>query len=123
MKTSRLFALLLAACALAGPRLACAATRAASPEEQFYIISSVDQKKKELVLKLPTEVTQLMRLADNTTYLGEDGKPIEFTSLRAGDTVYITSERGTDGVLIARRIRKSPMTVEELHRRYLTSSQ
>lgn len=116
-------ALMLAAWTLVLPGFARTLPSAAPASEEFFIISSVDQKKKELVLKLPTEVTQLMRVNDNTVYLGEDGKPIAFGGLRAGDTVYISSERGADGVAIARKIRKSPMTVEELHRRYLGSSQ
>lgn len=122
MKILRIAALMLAAGAFVRPAIARAQPLAASASEQFFIISSVDQKKKELVLKLPTEVTQLMRVSDSTVYLGEDGKPIEFGSLRAGDTVYINSERGADGVLVARRIRKGPMTLEELHRRYLSGS-
>lgn len=85
----------------------------------FFIISSVDLAKKQLLLKRPTEVTEVMRIDDNTRYLDELGKAIQLTALRAGDTIYIQSTRRADGAL-AQSIRLGPMTVEELHRRYLS---
>jgi hypothetical protein len=84
----------------------------------FFIISSVDQAKKQLLLKRPTEVTEVMSVDDNTHYFDEHGKAIQLTALRAGDTIYIQSTRRVDGAL-AQSIRLGPMTVEELHRRYL----
>ena len=86
----------------------------------FFIISSVDMAKKQLLLKFPTEVTEVMRVDDHTRFLDEGGKPIKLADLRAGDTVYVTSARGAQG-LVAVRIRKGPMTLDELHRHYLQS--
>ena len=87
--------------------------------DEFFIISSVDASKKQLVLKRPTEVTELMQVTDSTVCLDEQGKPLPFKELRAGDTVYVTCTRGRAGPPIATRIRRAPMTVGELHRRYL----
>jgi hypothetical protein len=84
----------------------------------FFIISSVDLAKKQLLLKRPTEVTEVMSVDDNTHYLDEHGKAIQLAALRAGDTIYIQSTRRAEGAL-ALSIRLGPMTVEELHRRYL----
>jgi hypothetical protein len=98
-----------------------AAKKAARDEAapgDFFIVSSVDSGKQQLLLKLPTEVTEVMRVNGDTRYLDESGKPIKLADLRAGDTVYVTSVRGAEG-LVALRIRKGPMTPEELHRRYL----
>ena len=89
--------------------------------EEFFIISSVDLKKNEMVLKRPTEVTELVRVGDQSVYLDANGKPLRFQDLRAGDTVYVTFAGSPDGPAIARRIRKGPMTAEELRRRYLSS--
>jgi hypothetical protein len=95
---------------------------AAATSDQFFIIASVDARKQQLVLKRPTEVTELMQITDKTACVDEDGKPIHFADLRAGDTVFVTSARGAGGATVALRIRKGPMTVEELRRRYLNSS-
>jgi hypothetical protein len=86
--------------------------------EQFFIISSVDMAKKELLLKEPTEITEVVQVNDQTHYLDSSGKPIQLTALRAGDTVYIRTA-GTPAGKVATSIRKGPMTVEELHKRYL----
>jgi hypothetical protein len=91
----------------------------ATSREDFFIISSVDAAKKQIVLKRPTEVTELIRVSEKTVYLDEQGKAIEFKSLRAGDTVYVSSSPGPDGKRIVNRIRRGPMTLEELHRRYV----
>ena len=95
------------------------ARRGATPAEEFFIVSSVDARKMQIVLKRPTEVTELIRVSEKTAYLDEQGKTIEFKSLRAGDTVYVTSSPAPDGVRIASRIRRGAMTPEELHRRYV----
>lgn len=86
---------------------------------EFFIISSVDVKEAQIVLKRPTEVTELIHISEKTAYLNEDGKKIEFKNLRAGDTVWIKFNGNTRGVRTANVIRKGPMTVEELRRRYL----
>ncbi len=92
----------------------------AAASEEFFIVSSVNTEKKQLVLKRPTEVTVLVLVNEKTVYLDERGKPLNFSELRAGDTVYVTSTRSSEaGVLLASRIRKGAMTLEELRRRYL----
>jgi hypothetical protein len=67
---------------------------------EFFIISSVDPAKEQLLVKRPTEVTQVMHV-------------------HAGDTVYITSSPASG---VALEVRKGPMTIAELHRRYLSKS-
>jgi hypothetical protein len=106
--------LVLAAAAAIG-----AGSAAPAPSEEFFIVSSVDAGKSALVLKRPTEVTLTMRVTQKTRCRDEQGKPIRFTDLRAGDTVFIVSERDSSGQPAASSIRRGPMTVEELHRRYL----
>ncbi len=91
--------------------------------EEFFIISSVDVRKKHVVLKRPTEVTELMQLTPTTVYLSEQGKPLQLRDLRAGDTVYITFLRNASGARIATRIRMGPMTLQEVHRKYLQSGE
>lgn len=87
--------------------------------EDFFIISSVDVAKNQLVLKHPTEVTELMLVNDKTTCLNEMGKNFACKDLRAGDTVFITSSRSDRGARTAVRIRVGPMTIEEVHRKYV----
>lgn len=88
--------------------------------EEFFIISSADTVKDQLVLKHPTEVTELMLLTPKTSCIDEHGKPIPCKSLRAGDTVFVVASRGGGGVRSAARIRIGPMTAAEVHRRYMT---
>lgn len=110
--------------ALAWPAYAQQAKRAAgSAAEEFFIISSVDLKKNHLVLKRPTEVTVLIGVNDKTTCVNEKGKPVRLNDLRAGDTVFVTSRRNSGGELMATRIRMGYMTLQEVHRRYLDTSQ
>jgi hypothetical protein len=106
--------LVLAAAAVIG-----AGSAAPASSEEFFIVSSVDAGKGAMVLKRPTEVTLTMRVTEKTRCRDEQGKPIRFTDLRAGDTVFIALERDTSGYSVASSIRRGPMTVEELHRRYL----
>jgi hypothetical protein len=87
--------------------------------DEFFIVSSVDASKNQLVLKHPTEVTELMAVNDSTAYVDDQGHPLQFKDLRAGDTVYVTYSTRRDGPPVAVRIRRAPMTLEELHRRYL----
>ena len=86
--------------------------------DEFFIISSVDPAKNQLLLKQPTEVTELVRVSDATTYVDKDGKTLKLADLRAGDTVYVTLNRA-GAIPLASRVRKGPMTTEELRRRYL----
>jgi hypothetical protein len=94
------------------------ATASRQPTDEFFIISSVDSAKNQLLLKRPTEVTEVMRVDGATAYHDENGTSIKLVDFRAGDTVYVTSTPGQGGAL-ARQIRKGPMTVAELERRYL----
>ncbi len=85
---------------------------------EFFIISSVNPRKDEMVLKMPTEVTLTMGVDSKTVIVGEQGQPLKIGDLVSGDTAYIsyakTPERDT-----AVRIQLAPMTVQELRRRYL----
>jgi hypothetical protein len=85
---------------------------------EFFIISSVDPAKQQVLVKLPTEVTQVMRVDGRTKYFDRNGRAAGLADLRAGDTVFITSRPDTG---IASEVRKGPMTVAELQRRYLQS--
>jgi hypothetical protein len=113
------FALLAAILAVVPVHAQTTKTAAASRVEEFFIVSSVDITKHQLVLKRPTEVTQLVQVNDKTTYLEEDGKQLKLSDLRAGDTIFVNLEPSVMPAL-ALRIRKGPMTVAELHRRYLS---
>lgn len=106
--------------------LALSVTMAQTPQQQqsrgdsFFIISSVDAKKQQLVLKLPTEVTEIVQVTPATAYRDEEGKPLKLEDLRAGDTVYATLSRNAEGTLTVVSIRRGPMTLEELHKRYFS---
>jgi hypothetical protein len=110
----------LAAAATLAASTAGAAQRGASREtrDEFFIISSVNVPKHQMVLKLPTEVTVTMKLNDKTSIVSEKGKQLDIGQLRAGDTAYISYVTTVDGST-ARNVRLGPMTVQELHRRYL----
>jgi hypothetical protein len=90
----------------------------ANSGEEFFIVSSVDITKRQLLLKEPTEITQLIQVNDKTRYTDRTGKPMQFGDLRAGDTIYIRSTIATAG-RVALSIRKGPMTLQELQRHYL----
>jgi hypothetical protein len=94
------------------------AAAGAKSSEQFFIVSSVDIAKKQLLLKEPTEITELLQVNDKTRYTDKNGKAIQVADLRAGDTVYIRSA-STPAGKVAVSIRKGPMTLQELQRRYL----
>ncbi len=127
MKSNRTMMGIFAAMALVLPGLlGSAASRAeertappASPKSEFFMISSVDAKTGQIVLKRPTEVTELIQTSDKTVILNGEGKKIPFKNLRAGDTVWVVFRGRAQGARTASEIRKGPMTVKELHRRYL----
>jgi hypothetical protein len=105
------------------PALAQHDSGSANPEfaqGDFYIVSSIDLAKKQILLKRPTEVTELMRVDSETRYFDEQAKTIRLTDLRAGDTVYIVSKPG-QAQSTAVTIRKGPMTQEVLRQRYLNN--
>jgi hypothetical protein len=87
--------------------------------EEFFIVSSIDSAKSQVLLKRPTEVTLLMKVTDKTAFLDAANKPLHLTDLHAGDTVWVTSSAPAEGGPTALRIRKGPMTVELLHRYFL----
>jgi hypothetical protein len=87
-------------------------------KQEFYIVSSIDLAKKQILLKRPTEVTELMRVDGETRYFEENGKPMRLADLRAGDTVFIMS-KPAGGQSIAVAIHKGPMTLDVLRQRYL----
>jgi hypothetical protein len=107
----------LASLALADRRLR--GTGAPSAGEEFYIISTVDLAKKQMVLKKPTEVTVLMLVPDKTTLTNLEGKRIQLKDLRAGDTVYVRAAPDSQGRLVASSIRIGIMTERELYEHYL----
>jgi len=110
--------LLTALLALPGTAGAQTAQRERGRGDSFFIVSSVDAKKQQIVLKLPTEVTEVVQVTPATTYRDEEGKPLKFEDLRAGDTVYATVVQEAKGRLIVTSLRRGPMTLEELHKRY-----
>ncbi len=91
-----------------------------STGEDFYIISSVDLPKSQILLKRPTEVTVLIQVNKQTRIADQSGKSIPLSGLRAGSTVWIHSAPAEgSAVPLAVSIREGPMTVGELHRLYL----
>jgi len=113
--------LLLATLVSCGFSLAAQSGRAAGNTnggEEFFIVSSVDITKRQLLLKEPTEITQLIQVNDKTRYTDRNGKAMQFADLRAGDTIYIRSTATSAG-RVALSIRKGPMTLQELQRHYL----
>jgi hypothetical protein len=113
--------LLLATLVSCGFSLAAQSGRAAGNTnggEEFFIVSSVDITKRQLLLKEPTEITQLIQVNDKTRYTDRNGKAMQFGDLRAGDTIYIRSTSTSAG-RVAVSIRKGPMTLQELQRHYL----
>lgn len=107
----------------AGIAFAASAATAAQPggrvtHDEFFIISSVNAPKHRMVLKLPTEVTTTMQFSEKTVVVGEKGQHMKPAELRAGDTVYVSYVTNAQGT-VATKIRLGPMTVKELHRRYL----
>jgi hypothetical protein len=104
----------------AAPSALAAETRSpAPPAEEFFIVSSVNADKGTMVVKRPTETTLTILVTPKTRCRGEKGESLRFTDLRAGDTVFIASEPDPSGHPVASSIRRGPMTLEELRRRYL----
>lgn len=89
-----------------------------APADEFFIISSVDLSRNRVVLKRPTEVSVLATIAPSTTIRGEHGEALHPNELRSGDTIYAVVKTQPDGVVLV-NVRRGPMTLEELRRRYL----
>lgn len=92
----------------------------AADADEFFIVSSIDPTKGQLLLKRPTEVTDVVRVDRQTRYVDEHGNTITLAQLRAGDTVFVRAKPGAGGA-VALEIRKGPMSVAELQKRYLKS--
>ena len=100
-----------------------AVPRSPSASEEFFIVSSVNPVRGTMVLKRPTEVTLTVRVTARTRCSREDGKSMQLSDLRAGDTVFIALVPESSGALVASTVRQGVMTLPELQRRYLKSSQ
>lgn len=105
--------------ALATP-LASAARKAASKvtRDEFFIVSEVNLRRHQVVMEEPTQVTMTMTVNNKTVFKNEQGRTLPIADMRAGDTVFVTYETNSKGVVTALTIREGPMTVQELHRRY-----
>lgn len=88
-----------------------------SKGESFYIIASVDRARSQVLLKMPSEVTMMMKVDNKTQYLDSTGKPLQLTDLRSGATVWVASTGGDQPT--ATRIELGAMTVPLLHQLYL----
>jgi hypothetical protein len=86
-----------------------------APRDEFFIISSVDASHGRIVVKRPTEVTAVLTVPLTATLKGERGETLHIADLRSGDTIYAVLNPS----LIVTSIRRGPMTVDELRRRYL----
>ena len=53
--------------------------------EEFYIVSTVDLGKKQMVLKRPTEVTVLMQVTDKTVFKNLDKDHPNLATLPASE--------------------------------------
>lgn len=106
---------LLLAVAPSSSAAAVAADRGATLRDEFFIVSSVDAPHSRIVMKRPTEVTVVVSVPANAAIRGEKGETLALADLRSGDTVFaVVSPQG-----IASQIRRGPMTLEELRKRYL----
>lgn len=108
---------LLAVLALASGTLA--QEKKNSAGESFFMISSINQAQSQVLLKAPTELTQLVEVTAQTKYFDESNKAIKLADLRAGDTVWVVTRAQSGGNIAAVSIRKGAMTVAELHKLYL----
>lgn len=88
------------------------------PADEFFIVSSIDLPRNRVVLKRPTEVSVLATLTPSTTIRGEKGEALHVSDLRSGDTVYAVVKTETGGIVLV-SVRRGPMTLDELRRRYL----
>ncbi|HLJ41057.1 MAG TPA: hypothetical protein VKT50_06175 [Candidatus Acidoferrales bacterium] len=109
---------ILLALAISTPAWAQAHPKNAQGEE-FFIVSSVDLQKHQVVLMRPTQLTVVATIGPQTTYLGEKGQKLDVKAMKAGDTVWGITKPGPDGSVTAVRLRQGAMTPAELHKLYL----
>ena len=99
--------------------LICVSVSAAAADlGEFFIVSSIDLARQQILLKRPTEVTELMRVDASTRYFADRGSTLHLADIRAGDTVFIISKL-SGGQPVAVSVRKGPMTLDLLRERYL----
>ena len=121
-KTILLVSFFAAFLAAALPSAALAQARRVSSDirgEQFYVISSVDMQKHQIVLMHPTQLTVVATVNDQTAYLGEKGEKVGLKDLHAGQTVWAILRKDNGSQISAVRIREGAMTVAQLHKLYL----
>lgn len=109
---------ILLALAIAMPVWAQAHPKNAQGEE-FFIVSSVDLQKHQVVLMRPTQLTVVATIGPQTAYIGEKGQKLDVKAMKAGDTVWGITKPGPDGSVTAVRLRQGAMTPAELHKLYL----
>jgi len=90
--------------------------------EEFFIISSVNMQKHQVVLMRPTQLTVVASFSDNTTYTDEKGQKLAISAMKAGDTVWAVVKRAANGTVTVLRLRQGAMTPAELHTLYLGNS-
>ncbi len=90
-----------------------------SKGEEFFIISSVDQKTHQVVLMRPTQLTVAANVTAKTICLGDNHKNMNTNALQAGDTVWAIVRAGKNGAENLVSIREGAMTEGELQRLYL----
>ena len=93
--------------------------QANSKGEEFFMISSVDQQKHQVVLMRPTQLTVAADFGPQTVCVGEKNEKMTPKDLRAGDTVWAIIKPGKNGAVNALRIREGAMTQTELRALYL----
>ncbi|HKV28298.1 MAG TPA: hypothetical protein VJN90_08530 [Candidatus Acidoferrales bacterium] len=87
--------------------------------EEFFIISSVDLQKRQVVLMRPTQLTVVATIGPQTNYVGEKGRALNVKAMKAGDTVWAITKPAPDGSVTAVRLRQGAMTPAELHKLYM----
>jgi len=112
---------ILLALAVSAPAWAQAHPKNAQGEE-FFIVSSVDLQKHQVVLMRPTQLTVVATIGPQTIYMGEKGQKLDVKAMKAGDTVWAIIKTERDGTVTAVRLRQGAMTVAELHKLYLSNS-
>jgi hypothetical protein len=93
--------------------------QANSKGEEFFMISSVDQQKHQVVLMRPTQLTVAADFGPQTVCVGDKGQKMTPKDLRAGDTVWAIIKPAKSGAVNAVRIREGAMTQAELRDLYL----
>ncbi|HEV2615395.1 MAG TPA: hypothetical protein VGU63_02160 [Candidatus Acidoferrales bacterium] len=109
---------LLLTLAISSPSWAQAHPKNAQGEE-FFIVSSVNLQKHQVVLMRPTQLTLVATIGPQTSYIGEKGQKLDVKEMKAGDTVWGITKPGPDGSILAVRLRQGAMTPAELHKLYL----